>query len=123
MFPCTPPPVDGMRGSKRTWFRASVLLTYTRPLSGGGVQGNIVHSQISVINGTVATPHHLNPHIDYTCVPPGCPPDDTEVENSLAFPGDLTFSSNSARVYVTGFGSQKIGIFDTNALESGVISK
>ena len=93
------------------------------PSTGGGVQGNIVQSRISVIAGTVATPHHLNPHIDYTCVPPGCPQDLDEVENSLAFPGDMVFSSNGQRVYVTGFGSEKIGIFDTDDLESGLITK
>jgi hypothetical protein len=53
-----------------------------------GVQGHISESRITVINGTVATSHHLNPQIDYTCVPPGCPQDTGEVEQSLAFPGD-----------------------------------
>jgi DNA-binding beta-propeller fold protein YncE len=93
------------------------------PATGGGVQGNIVQSRISVIAGTVATPHHLNPHIDYTCVPPDCAQDPVEVEQSLAFPGDLVFSSDGQRVYVTGFGSEKIGVFDTDDLEAGVVTK
>jgi hypothetical protein len=46
-----------------------------------------------------------------------------EVEDSLAFPGDMVFSSNGQRVYVTGFGSEKIGIFDTDDLEAGTITK
>jgi DNA-binding beta-propeller fold protein YncE len=87
-----------------------------------GVQGHIVESRITVISGTTATPHHLNPHIDYLCEPP-CAQDSVEVEQSLAFPGDMVFSSNGQRVYVTGFGSEKIGIFDTNNLEANVITK
>jgi DNA-binding beta-propeller fold protein YncE len=87
-----------------------------------GVQGHIVESRITVIAGTAATPHHLNPHIDYSCEPP-CAQDPAEVEQSLAFPGDLTFSSNGQRVYVTGFGSEKIGIFNTNDLEANIVTK
>jgi DNA-binding beta-propeller fold protein YncE len=87
-----------------------------------GVQGHIVESRITVISGTTATPHHLNPHIDYLCEPP-CAQNPAEVEQSLAFPGDMVFSSNGQRVYVTGFGSQKIGIFDTDNLEANIITK
>jgi hypothetical protein len=87
-----------------------------------GVQGHIVESRITVIAGTAATPHHLNPQINYSCEPP-CAQNPTEVEQSLAFPGDLVFSSNGQRVYVTGFGSEKLGIFDTNDLEANIITK
>jgi DNA-binding beta-propeller fold protein YncE len=91
-----------------------------------GVQGHIVESRITVISGTTPTPHHLNPHINYLCEPPfvsPCAYSPTEVEQSLAFPGDMVFSSDGQRVYVTGFGSQKIGIFDTDDLEANIITK
>src|SRR5262249_61814466 len=39
----------------------------------------------------------------------------------LAFPLGLVFSSNGQRVYVAGFGSGKVGIFDAAALEAGTI--
>ena len=59
---------------------------------GRGVQGHIAESRITVINGTTPTPHHLNPHIDYTCTPPTCTPPASEAEASIAFPTDLVFS-------------------------------
>jgi len=90
--------------------------------TGGGVQGHIAESRITVINGTTPTPHHLNPDVDYTCVPPGCPNDAVEIEQSLAFPMDMTFSANGARLYVVGLGSEKIGIFDAAQLEAGNIT-
>ena len=89
---------------------------------GRGVQGHIAESRITVINGTTPTARHLNPHIDYLCTPPACVPSVAEREASLAFPMDLTFSSNGQRLYVVGFGSDKVGIFDAAALEAGTIN-
>jgi hypothetical protein len=89
---------------------------------GRGVQGHIAESRITVINGTTPTPRHLNPHIDYLCTPPGCVPSAAEREASLAFPMDMVFSSNGARLYVVGFGSGKVGILDAAALEAGTIN-
>ncbi len=89
---------------------------------GRGVQGHIAESRITVINGTTPTPRHLNPHIDYLCTPPGCVPSAATREASLAFPMDMVFSSNGARLYVVGFGSSKVGIFDAAALEAGTIN-
>ena len=86
-----------------------------------GVQGHIAESRLTVINGTTSTPHQLNPHINYLCTPPTCVPPSSEADASLAFPMDLVFSSNGQRVYVAGFGSGRIGIFDANALEAGTI--
>jgi sugar lactone lactonase YvrE len=88
---------------------------------GRGVQGHIAESRITVVNGTTPTPHHLNPHIDYLCTPPGCLPPASEREASLAFPTDMVFSSDGQRLYVAGLGSGKVGIFDAASLEAGVI--
>jgi DNA-binding beta-propeller fold protein YncE len=87
---------------------------------GRGVQGHIAESRVTVINGTTPTARHLNPHIDYTCTPP-CVPAAGEAEASLAFPVDLAFSPDGSQVYVAGFGSEKVGIFDAAALEAGNI--
>jgi WD40 repeat protein len=92
------------------------------PSTGGGVQGHIAESRVTVINGTTPTARHLNPHIDYTCVPPLCANNQTEIEQSLAFPMDMVFSSDGSRLYVVGFGSGKVGIFDAAALEAGTIN-
>lgn len=80
-----------------------------------GVKGHIAESRISVVDGSSVLPVHLNPHIDYSTVPGPL----SEVELSLAFPLDLTFSADGSRLFVTGFGSEKVGVFDTAALESG----
>jgi len=87
-----------------------------------GVQGHIAESRVTVINGTTPTPHQLNPHINYLCTPPSCVPPPAEADASLAFPMDLVFSSDGQRVYVAGFGSGRVGIFDANALEAGTIN-
>jgi DNA-binding beta-propeller fold protein YncE len=87
-----------------------------------GVQGEIVHSRITVINGTTPTPIDLNPHIDYSCVPPSCISPQSERDRSIAFPLDMVFSSDGARLYVAGFGSGVVGIFDAAALEAGTLN-
>ncbi len=89
---------------------------------GRGVQGHIAESRITVVNGTTPTPRHLNPHIDYLCTPPGCVPAPSEREASLAFPMGMAFSGDGQRLYVAGFGSGKVGIFDAAALEAGTIT-
>ena len=88
------------------------------PLSAGGVQGHIAESRISIITGTTVTARHLNGHIDYT-VPTGPV---SEIDQSLAFPMDMVFSSNGLTLFATAFGSGKIAAIDTNALESGTVS-
>src|SRR5262249_29904327 len=87
-----------------------------------GVQGHIAESRITVVNGTTPTPRHLNPHINFLCTPPSCVPPPSEADASLAFPIDLVFSSNGQRVYIAGFGSGPVGIFDAAAPEAGTIN-
>ncbi len=82
-----------------------------------GVQGHIAESRITVVNGTTATPVHLNQHIDYS-VPTG-PPD--EVADSVAFPLGMAFSGNGRTLYVAGFGSGVVSMLDTDTLEAGTI--
>ncbi len=83
------------------------------------IVGHNTESRITVIQGTTATPHHLNPHINYA-FPTG---PQSEIDQSLAQPLDLVFSGDGSKVYVAGFGSAQVGVFDTNALEAGMISK
>jgi DNA-binding beta-propeller fold protein YncE len=80
------------------------------------VRGNIARSRITVIKNGAVTPIHLNKHIDYEacCAPVG----NAEARKSLAFPRDMAVSSDGAKLYVTAFGSSKIGVFDTAALEN-----
>jgi len=80
------------------------------------VRGNIAQSRITVIKNGGVTPIHLNKHIDYgvCCAPVG----NAEARKSLAFPRDMAVSANGSTLYVTAFGSSKVGVFSTAALES-----
>src|SRR5438552_3055624 len=83
------------------------------------VRGRLALSCITVISGTTATPHHLNPHINYAVVPGP----QSEIDRSLAFPTDMAFSADGNTVFVAGFGSGKIGAFNASDLEAGVITE
>jgi sugar lactone lactonase YvrE len=78
------------------------------------LNGHFAESRITVLDDNV-TPIHLNKHIDYSkCCEPIF---NTESAKSLAQPMDMTVSSDGKTLYVTAFGSQKIGVFDTAKLE------
>jgi len=85
--------------------------------SGSSVQGHLHESRISVLNpanGTVLA-RHLNKHIDYSVC---CQPiPNSENERSLAFPMGMQVSGDGKKLYVAAFGSAKIGVFSTQALE------
>ncbi len=80
------------------------------------VRGQLHQSRITVIQGGGATPRHINKHIDYrSCCAPI--PND-ENARSLAFPMEMAITPDGQTLYVTAFGSSKIGVFDTTALEN-----
>jgi DNA-binding beta-propeller fold protein YncE len=80
------------------------------------LRGDLARSRITVIDNGVVTPIHLNKHIDYSqcCAEVGS----LEARKSLALPRDMAISADGSTLYVTAFGSSKIGVFDTAALES-----
>jgi len=82
-----------------------------------GVRGHIAESRITVLDGGAALARHLNPHIDYD-VPTG---DDDELEESVAFPMDLVFSSDGQTLYVVAFGSEAVAVLDADALDAGTV--
>ncbi len=85
-------------------------------LAGHTLRGHLQESRITVIDGQSVLPRHLNKHIDYdTCCAPTPNP---ESERSLAMPLDMAISSDGQTLYVTAFGSSKIGVFSTAALEN-----
>jgi len=78
------------------------------------LNGHFAESRITVLGKNV-TPIHLNKHIDYSkCCEPIF---NAESAKSLAQPMDMAISSDGKTLYVTAFGSQKIGVFDTSDLE------
>ena len=86
---------------------------------GGGstVRGHFTESRISVINGVgEVNSWHLNKHINYAVC---CDDNPAEKAAALAQPMDMAISSDGSTLYVTAFGSQKIGIFNTAEVDNG----
>jgi DNA-binding beta-propeller fold protein YncE len=86
--------------------------TATRP----SLQGHLHESRITVLSPAGVAPRHLNKHIDYgACCAPA---PNAESERSLAQPLGMAVTANGATLYVAAFGSSKIGVFPTAALEA-----
>ena len=77
------------------------------------VQGKLHLAQITVLDGTTVIPVQLNKHIDYSIRPAPA----GVKEKSLAIPLGMAVSGDGKTLYLAAFGSSKIGIFDTAALE------
>jgi DNA-binding beta-propeller fold protein YncE len=84
----------------------------------GGVRGNIARSRITVIDGTSATPVHLNPHVDYD-ESPGPP---SEIARSVAFPLQPSFDPSGGTLFVPFLGSGRVVAYDTADLEAGTVT-
>jgi DNA-binding beta-propeller fold protein YncE len=83
------------------------------------VRGHLAESRISIVSGGAVESVHLNPHIAYgvTTGPAA------EIDQSLAPPTDLVFSSDGATLYVAGFGSGNVGVFSGAGLANGNASR
>lgn len=83
------------------------------------VQGHLHEYRIAVIDPSTCSvdSRHLNKHIVYgpgaTAFTAG-----KSKADSLATPVDMAFSSDGSTLYVAAFGSSKVGVFDTAALEN-----
>ena len=89
--------------------------------AGRTLQGHLAESRITVIAvndggmaGASVKPRHLNKHLDYQKLPAPA----GAAAHSLATPLDLAVSADGATLYVAAFGSGKVGVFDTAALEA-----
>jgi DNA-binding beta-propeller fold protein YncE len=83
------------------------------------VQGHFAENRITVLDPQPhsATPRHLNPHINFDACCAALP--NAESRLSLAIPQGMAVSSDGRTLYVAATGSDKIGVFDTAALEQG----
>jgi len=82
-------------------------------LGNSTVQGHLHEARITVIDGGQVSPRHLNKHIDYDVRPAPA----NVKQHSLATPTDMAVSADGETLYVAAFGSSKIGVFATAALE------
>src|SRR5262245_38323617 len=85
---------------------------------GSTVQGHLAETRITVISGSTVTPRHLNKHIDYSKLAgdPGFDP--TAKNHSLSTPLDMAVTRDGRKLFLAAFGSSKIGVFNTAALEN-----
>jgi DNA-binding beta-propeller fold protein YncE len=81
--------------------------------AGTSLQGHLAEARITVLDGDAVRPRHLNKHIDYAVRPAPA----GVKEHSLAMPLGLAVSADGATLYVAAFGSAKVGVFPTAALE------
>jgi DNA-binding beta-propeller fold protein YncE len=86
--------------------------------AGHTVQGHLAEARITVISGASVAPRHLNKHIDYTKLAGSAGFDPTAKTHSLSMPLDMAVTSDGKTLYVAAFGSSKIGVFATGALEN-----
>lgn len=85
------------------------------------VRGHIAESRITIIDGLSVTPRHLNKHIDYSSC---CAPiPNAENASSLAFPLEMVVSADGSTLYVAGYGSSDIGVYNTAELEADTFTQ
>jgi len=82
------------------------------------VTANLAASRITVIKGNSVLPRHLNKHINYNVITGP----ESERKLSLSQPVDMAVSSDGRTLYVAAFGSSKIGVYNTQALEQNTFT-
>jgi YVTN family beta-propeller protein len=85
---------------------------------GSTVQGHLAEMRVTVLNGGTVTPRHLNKHINYNILPANPAFDPTQASHSLSTPLDMAVTADGNTLFVAAFGSSKIGVFNTAALEN-----
>ncbi len=111
-------PVSGALYVSNTESNNMVKFEGPGKLTGSTVQGKLALARVTVIKNSVVTPHHLNKHIDYTKLVNSPGFDATAKQHSLASPMDMAVTKDGKTLYVTAFGSSKIGVFNTAELEA-----
>ncbi|HET9063345.1 MAG TPA: hypothetical protein VFO62_08660, partial [Candidatus Binatia bacterium] len=95
-------------------------------VGGSTVQGHLTEARVTVIDnpnttdlsGASVKPRHLNKHIDYGTLASEVGFDATAKQHSLATPLEVVIDSSGSTLYVAAFGSSKIGVLGTAALEA-----
>lgn len=85
---------------------------------GSTVQGRLAEARITVIDGTSVNPRHLNKHLDYGALAGTMAFDPNAKDHSLATPLEMAISGDGATLYVSAYGSSKVGVIPTAALEA-----
>lgn len=81
------------------------------------VRGNIVDSRITVIKSGVVTPVNLNIATDTSRQGT-----QAERDKAISMPLEMAISSNGNTLYATGFGAQKLAIYNIADLDAGSVT-
>ncbi|NMO20594.1 hypothetical protein HPC49_42050 [Pyxidicoccus fallax] len=109
-------PVNGKVYVSNTEARNDLRFEGPGIFGGRTLRGHIHESRITVLGPNGVTPRHLNKHINHgACC---APVPNAESEKSLAQPLGMAVTSDGATLYVTAFGSSKLGVYSTAALEA-----
>jgi DNA-binding beta-propeller fold protein YncE len=57
--------------------------------------------------------------ITYSCLPPGCATSTADLDDVLALPTDMVFTTDGKKLFVAALGSGAVGIFDADQLSQG----
>ncbi|HVK65653.1 MAG TPA: hypothetical protein VM694_14315 [Polyangium sp.] len=107
-------PVNGKVYVSNTEARNDLRFEGDGIFAGETLQGHLHESRITVLGPGSVAPRHLNKHINYFDLP--APP--SVNQRSLAQPLGMAISNSGTTLYVAAFGSSKIGVFNTAALEN-----
>jgi DNA-binding beta-propeller fold protein YncE len=112
-------PVNGHVYVSNTESQNQVRFEGPGKFAGQTVQGHLAETRITVIAGSTVTPHHLNKHLDYRKLA-GSPGFDLGArDHSLSTPLDMAVTADGQTLYLAAYGSSKVGVFPTAALEDG----
>ena len=109
-------PVSGKVYVSNTEARNDLRFEGAGLFAGTSLRGHLHESRISVLSGAGVAPRHLNKHINYDVCCAALP--NAENDKSLAQPLGMAVSANGSTLYVAAFGSSRIGVYSTAALEA-----
>jgi DNA-binding beta-propeller fold protein YncE len=109
-------PVNGKVYVSNTEARNDLRFEGSGAFAGTTLRGHLHESRITVLSSAGVAPRHLNKHIDYSVC---CAPAPNAVnEKSLAQPVGMAVTGDGKKLYVAAYGSSRIGVYDTAALEN-----
>lgn len=84
-------------------------------VAAASLSGNFIRNRITLIDDSAVSARDLNPHLDHTMAQAS----EQARELSIAQPLGMAISQNGQSLYVAGFGSGKVAIYDSSALADG----
>lgn len=106
-------PVSGAVYVSNTEARNDLRFEGPGIFAGATLQGRLAESRITVVQSSKVAARHLNKHLNYALRPAPA----SAKAASLATPLDMVVSADGRTLYVAAFGSGKVGVYPTAALE------